>query len=47
MTDKPPDHEHVWVYLRSDDDWYDGDSEDVYGCTVEGCQARDYRYVPR
>jgi hypothetical protein len=41
------EHEHVWVYVRTREDWWDGDEEDVYACAVEGCNALDYRYIPR
>lgn len=41
------DHRHQWEYLRTHEDWWDGDEEDIYGCVVEGCDARDVRYVPR
>lgn len=43
----PPEHEHVWKFLYDSYDWWDGDGEDVYECTVPGCNARDRRYVPR
>lgn len=38
-------HEHVWVYDHTYDDWYDGDSDDYYKCTI--CGKFDRRYVPR
>jgi hypothetical protein len=37
-------HEHVWVFVRTDADWWDGDEEDIYECA---CGARDVRYIPR
>jgi hypothetical protein len=40
-------HEHQWVYDHSYDDWWDGDSDDIYRCSVEGCTATQTRYVPR
>lgn len=43
----PPEHEHQWKYSYTYDDWWDGDSDDIYKCTVEGCKARQTRYVPR
>lgn len=41
------DHEHVWKYHSTYDDWWDGDSDDLYKCAVEGCNAREFRYVGR
>lgn len=38
------EHEHVWTFLRTDEDWWDGDETDVYACA---CGARDRRYIPR
>lgn len=26
---------------------YDGDEEDVYECAIEGCRAKEVRYIPR
>lgn len=47
MSERPADHEHQWEYAYSYDDWYDGDSDDIYKCTVPGCNARKEVYVPR
>lgn len=45
--ERAEDHVHVWRFLRTDEDWFDGDEEDVYECATEGCNARDKRYIPR
>jgi len=47
MTEVNSEHVHAWVYDRTDEDWFDGDETDVYRCGFEGCEARDYRYIPR
>ena len=50
MTDRqttPANHTHDWMFLYTDEDWWDGDEVDVYVCAVEGCKATDKRYVPR
>jgi hypothetical protein len=41
------EHEHRWVFHRTDEDWFDGDEVDVYRCAVEDCTATDKRYIPR
>lgn len=46
MTEQS-EHEHVWKYSHTYDDWWDGDSDDIYVCIVEGCKARERRYVGR
>lgn len=46
-TPAPLEHEHQWKFLRTDEDWFDGDEEDVYECTIEGCNARKRKYIPR
>ena len=40
-------HEHQWVFVRTDSDWWDGDEDDVYHCSVNGCSAWERRYIPR
>lgn len=42
-----PAHEHIWQFLYTYEDWWDGDEDDVYGCVVVGCKARDRRYIGR
>lgn len=44
---EPETHEHVWEYSHTDADWWDGDADDIYVCTIEGCSAIDRRYIPR
>lgn len=44
-TDTTEEHEHVWVFQYEHDDWYDGDSYEVYRCSV--CNKRAERYFPR
>lgn len=39
------DHEHDWKYSHTYDDWWDGDSDDIYVCTV--CGKSQTRYIPR
>lgn len=41
------DHKHIWRFLHTSENWFDGDEEDVYECAVEGCKKKDRRYVPR
>lgn len=41
------EHEHQWKYIGTYDDWWDGDSDDMYECTVEGCPKIKSVYVPR
>lgn len=41
------EHEHVWVFHHTYSDWYDGDEEDIYYCSVEGCKERKVVYAPR
>lgn len=40
-------HEHVWEFVYTSEDWYDGDEEDVYKCTHPGCLERKRIYIPR
>jgi hypothetical protein len=48
MTDTPTeDHEHVWQFLYTVEDWWDGDETDVYECAMEGCGATNREYIPR
>lgn len=41
------EHEHQWQYTGTYDDFWDGDSDDMYKCTVEGCSKIKSVYVPR
>lgn len=41
------EHEHVWEFLRTYEDWWDGDEEDIYRCTVDDCTERKRVYIPR
>lgn len=41
------DHLHQWKYSHTYEDWWDGDEDDIYICTVEGCKARKTEYIPR
>lgn len=41
------EHEHVWVYDHTYDDWWDGDSDDIYKCTVPGCLKIKKVYISR
>ena len=43
-ADSVSPHEHEWEYLRTYEDWWDGDEEDVYVCQ---CGVRERRYIPR
>lgn len=37
-------HVHEWRYVRTVEDWFDGDEEDIYECS---CGATERRYVAR
>jgi hypothetical protein len=41
------DHIHQWVFVYTIEDWWDGDEEDVYECSVDGCKERKREYIPR
>lgn len=28
----PADHDHEWRFVRTVEDWWDGDEEDIYDC---------------
>ena len=50
MTDtQPPVHQrmadHRWRFVRSDDEWPDGDEIDVYRC--DDCGAMNHRHLSR
>lgn len=47
IPDVTDHHEHVWVFDYTYDDWWDGDSDDIYYCSVDGCHAIKSEYVPR
>lgn len=36
--------DHVWAFVRTDDDWADGDEINVYRCH---CGATHYRHLSR
>lgn len=38
------DHDHVWRFVRTNENWFDGDEVDIYECD---CGACDKRYIPR
>lgn len=37
-------HVHRWQYVRTDENWFDGDEEDVYKCE---CGETKTKYIPR
>lgn len=41
------EHEHDWKYDHTYDDWWDGDSDEIYKCTYPGCLKTKKVYVPR
>lgn len=46
-NEQTPEHKHQWQFKYTWEDWWDGDEEDVYVCTVEGCTERKWVYHPR
>ncbi len=44
IADLEAPHEHVWKYVRTFENWFDGDEEDLYECA---CGEKDRRYIPR
>ena len=42
-----PEHEHQWVYDHTYEDWWDGDEDDIYKCSVPGCTKTKTVYIPR
>lgn len=43
-TKLTPTHKHKWVYVRTDENWFDGDEEDIYRCE---CGEVETRYIGR
>ena len=38
------EHEHEWTFVRTSENWFDGDETDIYACP---CGELDRRYIPR
>jgi hypothetical protein len=38
------DHKHVWTYVTTYSDWWDGDEEEIYKCN---CGERKTEYISR
>lgn len=43
MSEDECDHE--WVFIRTDEDWFDGDETDVYEC--KKCKTKTWKYIGR
>lgn len=39
------DCKHIWEFLRTCDDWWDGDEDDIYECKL--CGKQRIEYIPR
>ena len=37
-------HQHEWKYVKTFENYWDGDEEDLYECE---CGEKDRRYIPR
>ena len=41
------EHEHIWYFDHTYEDWWAGDSDDIYYCCVSGCSKIRRDYVGR